>query len=219
VNAIRGLIPDAATHGFAAGGAALRFAPAGSPIALELGRPGPGIGLGIDLTGIDLGPVTLTGELSIGVNDSGAPAVVLVHGLWAGPWMLGALRARLRAEGYAVHAFRYASVRAPLESTARAFARFLDGLHAEPIHIVAHSLGGVVAHEGLLLQPCKGNVVLLGTPWRGSRAARQLEQLPLGATLRGHCLGDWLANPCPHWRAANPLGVIAGSRGMGMGRL
>lgn len=148
-----------------------------------------------------------------------APAVVLVHGLWAGPWMLGALRARLRAEGYAVHAFRYASVRAPLESTARAFARFLDSLHAEPIHIVAHSLGGVVAHEGLLLQPCKGNVVLLGTPWRGSRAARQLEQLPLGATLRGHCLGDWLANPRPQWRAANPLGVIAGSRGMGMGRL
>ncbi|MBL8329112.1 MAG: hypothetical protein JNJ71_09695 [Rubrivivax sp.] len=77
VTAIRGLIPDAATHGFAAGGAALRFAPAGSPIALELGRPGAGIGLGIDLTGIDLGPVTLTGELSIGVNDSGAPAVVL----------------------------------------------------------------------------------------------------------------------------------------------
>lgn len=148
-----------------------------------------------------------------------APAVVLVHGLWAGPWMLGALRARLRAEGYAVHAFRYASVRAPLETTARTFARFLEGVRADTIHVVAHSLGGVVAHEGLLLHPCRGNVVLLGTPWRGSRAAQQLERWPMGAALRGNCLGDWLDNPSPQWLAANPLGVIAGSRGIGMGRL
>lgn len=146
-------------------------------------------------------------------------AVALVHGLWAGPWMLGALRARLREEGFAVHAFRYASVRAPLETTARAFARFLEGIPADTIHVVAHSLGGVVAHEGLLLHPCSGNVVLLGTPWRGSRAAQQLERLPMGATLRGNCLGDWLDNPRPRWRAANPLGVIAGSRGVGLGRL
>lgn len=148
-----------------------------------------------------------------------APAVVLVHGLWAGPWVLAALRARLRGEGYAVHAFRYASVRAPLEATARAFARFLEGIRADTIHVVAHSLGGVVAHEGLLLHPCRGNVVLLGTPWRGSRAAQQLERLPMGAALRGNCLGDWLDNPRPRWRADNPLGVIAGSCGMGMGRL
>ncbi|MGB7991962.1 MAG: alpha/beta fold hydrolase [Candidatus Methylophosphatis roskildensis] len=147
------------------------------------------------------------------------PAVVLVHGLWTGPWVLGALRARLRNEGFSVYAFRYASVRAPLEATARAFARFIEGIRADTIHVVAHSLGGVVAHEGLLLHPCRGNVVLLGTPWRGSRAAQQLERLPMGAALRGHVLGDWLDNPRSGWRADNPLGVIAGSCGMGMGRL
>jgi len=147
------------------------------------------------------------------------PAVVLVHGLWTGPWVLGALRARLRDEGFSVHAFRYASVRAPLEATARAFARFLEGIRADTIHVVAHSLGGIVAHEGLLLHPCCGNVVLLGTPWHGSRAARQLERLPMGTTLRGHALGDWLDHPRPGWRADNPLGVIAGSRSLGMGRL
>lgn len=147
------------------------------------------------------------------------PAVVLVHGLWAAPWMLAVLRARLRDEGFAVHAFRYASVRAPLDSTARTFARFLENIRADAVHIVAHSLGGVVAHEGLLLHPCPGNVVLLGTPWRGSRAARRVERLPMGARLRGHCLGDWLDHPRPRWCAPNPLGVIAGSRGVGLGRL
>ena len=147
------------------------------------------------------------------------PAVALVHGLWTGPWVLGALRARLHAEGYAVHVFRYASVRAPLDATARTFARFLEGIRADTIHVVAHSLGGVVAHEGLLLHPCRGNVVLLGTPWRGSLAAQHLARLPMGNALRGHCLGDWLDHPRPRWRAPNPLGVIAGSRGVGLGRL
>lgn len=148
-----------------------------------------------------------------------APAVVLVHGLWAAPWMLAALRARLRHEGFAVHLFRYASVRASLEATAHDFARFVGEMRADTIHVVAHSLGGVVAHEGLLLHPCSGNVVLLGAPWRGSRAARRFERWPMGKTLRGHCLGDWLDHPRPRWCANNPLGVIAGSRGIGLGRL
>lgn len=146
-------------------------------------------------------------------------AVVLVHGLWTGPWVFAALRARLREAGYATHGFAYPSVRAPLEASARSLARFLGEIEADTIHLVAHSLGGIVVHEGLLLHPCRGRVVLLGTPWRGSFAARELARLPLGAKLRGRCLEDWLAAPHAQWQVPNSLGIIAGTRGLGLGRL
>lgn len=71
VSAIAALIP-AGAH-IAAVGGELRFAPPGAPVALALGRAGAGIGVGIELN-VDLGPVTLTGELSVGLNDAGMPA-------------------------------------------------------------------------------------------------------------------------------------------------
>ena len=71
VSAIAALIP-AGAHITAVGGE-LRFAPPGSPVVLGLGRAGAGIGLGVELN-VDLGPVTLTGELAVGLNDVGAPA-------------------------------------------------------------------------------------------------------------------------------------------------
>jgi hypothetical protein len=71
VSAIAAFIP-AGTHITAVGGE-LRFAPPGSPVVLGLGRAGAGIGLGVELN-VDLGPVTLTGELAVGLNDAGTPA-------------------------------------------------------------------------------------------------------------------------------------------------
>ncbi|MGE0098893.1 MAG: DUF6603 domain-containing protein [Hydrogenophaga sp.] len=71
VGAIAALIPGGA-HITAVGGE-LRFAPPGSPVVLGLGRAGAGIGLGVELN-VDLGPVTLTGELAVGLNDAGTPA-------------------------------------------------------------------------------------------------------------------------------------------------
>ena len=146
-------------------------------------------------------------------------AVVLVHGLWTGPWVFAAMRARLRDAGFATHGFRYDSVRAPLDAVSRNLARFLEEVPAETIHLVAHSLGGIVAHQGLLLHPCNGRVVLLGTPWRGSFAGQHLSRLPLGTSLRGRCLTDWLAAADPRWQTANPVGIISGTRGIGLGRL
>lgn len=71
VGAIAVLIP-AGAHITAVAGE-LRFAPPGSPVVLGLGRAGAGIGLGVELN-VDLGPVTLTGELAVGLNDAGTPA-------------------------------------------------------------------------------------------------------------------------------------------------
>lgn len=76
VQALAALVP--AGQGVTAVGNELRFAPLGAPLRISLGRPGPtGLGIGITLTGLDLGPITLQGEITLGLNDSGSPTPVL----------------------------------------------------------------------------------------------------------------------------------------------
>jgi hypothetical protein len=60
--------------------------------------------------------------------------------------------------------------------------------------------------------------LLLGTPLAGSRVARRIANWPGGKLLLGHS-GDLLADgadaPDPTWTC----GMIAGTRGIGLGRL
>jgi len=157
--------------------------------------------------------------------------VVYVHGLWLNGWESALLRKRLSRElECAALSFPYPSVSADLATNARALAEFLTRSRAETVHLVGHSMGGLVILElfarmqagrlanGFLLPP--GRVVLLGSPVRGSRVARRLAQLPLGRRMLGRTAREVLL-PWhePSWRAARDLGVIAGSLPLGFGRL
>jgi pimeloyl-ACP methyl ester carboxylesterase len=105
-------------------------------------------------------------------------AVVYVHGLW----MTG-------IEGIAATAFgqgtrcrdtdvRVPSVGAGIAANARSLAKRLSRLRADTLHLVGHSLGGVVIckmfEEGGGASFLPGRVVLLGSPVAGSRAAHRL---------------------------------------------
>src|SRR5688572_31423279 len=99
--------------------------------------------------------------------------VVVVHGLWLNGLEFFLLRDRLRQAGFAPANFHYPSMHATLAEAADGLAARLRAF-AGTAHVVAHSLGGLVAceafarHAGL---PA-GRVVLLGSPIRGSRTAR-----------------------------------------------
>ena len=103
-------------------------------------------------------------------------------------------------------------------------AAYLAALRAETLHLVGHSLGGLVilklfeSGEGLRLPP--GRIVLLGSPLNGSRAARNLGRLPLGRKIlgRGVC-EELLTERTRRWSGQRELGVIAGSLSIGLGRL
>ncbi len=90
------------------------------------------------------------------------------------------------------------------------------------MHVVAHSLGGLVACEAFAahadLPP--GRVVLLGFPVRGSRAARAVASRWYGAAMLGPLAVAELARErdCA-WRSSREVGVIAGSRAVGIGRV
>lgn len=74
LNAVLNLIPVAVRGPFTVPAGALRFEPPGSPVSLSLGQFGAGgganIGAAVELD-IDLGPVTLSGALSVGLLASG----------------------------------------------------------------------------------------------------------------------------------------------------
>lgn len=147
--------------------------------------------------------------------------VVLIHGLWLTGREMVLLRRRLRHCGFAVVVFDYPSVRRGLMGNAAALQRLVAGLDAATVHFVAHSLGGLLLRQFFHDFPHqrRGRVVTLGTPHRGSTAARRLARWRLGRLLLGRSLQPGLLGGLAGWPAGREIGVIAGDRGLGLGRL
>lgn len=143
-------------------------------------------------------------------------AVVLVHGIWMTGLEMTVLRRRLRAAGYRVHRFRYPSLMSSPAHNAVRLNAFLQTIDADLIHLVAHSLGGLVLchlfHDFPAQRP--GLVLMLGTPLRGSAVARHLNRWPLTRWLLGRSIDQGLLGDGPGWPAGRPLGMIAGHRGL-----
>jgi pimeloyl-ACP methyl ester carboxylesterase len=147
--------------------------------------------------------------------------VVVVHGLWFNGLESLILRDRLRAAGFVPESFRYHSMHVSLAEAADALAARLRG-RPTPVHVVAHSLGGLVACEtfGTRSDLPDGRVVLLGSPVRGARAAQAVAPRWYGHAMLGPLAVAELARQrdCA-WRSARQVGVIAGSRSAGLGRV
>jgi pimeloyl-ACP methyl ester carboxylesterase len=131
------------------------------------------------------------------------------------------LRDRLERSGFRASTFRYPSLHATLDEVTAALARRLRAFKG-PVHLVAHSLGGVVAIETLERESAlpPGRVVLLGSPVQGSRAARSVAGWSFGLRLLGSlAFAELVRERDRRWGAQRELGLIAGSRSAGFGRL
>lgn len=149
--------------------------------------------------------------------------VVFLHGLWLGGHESLLLRRRLqRSCGCDVQVFRYASVSATMAQVTDRLSAFIDKLRARELHLVGHSLGGLIVYRFLERFPEQppGRVVFLGTPAVASRAATRVSRARWGRSLLGRCVGEELLNAQRRaWTAPRDLGVIAGTRALGLGRL
>jgi len=147
-------------------------------------------------------------------------AVLLVHGLWFGGWSLSVLAGRLRRTGYQPRYFHYRSTVSGLGAHAGELGRQAEQLQASRVDYVGHSLGGLLILRMLAsrsdLPP--GRVVLLGSPLQGSRVARRAINLPGGKALFGQA-ADELTRGFPVGATGREIGMIAGRRAIGMGRL
>jgi pimeloyl-ACP methyl ester carboxylesterase len=144
---------------------------------------------------------------------------ILVHGLWVPALVMTPLAARLQSAGFRCHLFSYASRTRPLEAHAERLARLARELGRA--HFVGHSLGGLVILHALDKHRsiAAGNVLLLGAPVRGNFAGRRLARLGWGQWMLGATQPLWQEGRAARWTRPEPLGVIAGSLSVGLGRL
>jgi len=147
-----------------------------------------------------------------------APRALLLHGLLMRSPALLPLAWRLRKSGFATETFTYSTLwRSPGEAMERLAMR-LYAMGPEPVHLVAHSLGGLIALETLSryqkLPP--GRVVCMGSPIAGSTAARGLAGKGLG--LVSGRAGALLRGGLVALPPGRQVGMLAGSRSMGMGK-
>ncbi len=146
--------------------------------------------------------------------------VIIIHGLWVNGLVMSWLARRIRRCGFAVHVYSYPSVRLSLTENAERLARYCASLGVPRVHIIAHSIGGLIALKMLETTPtisCS-RLVLAGTPYGDSFAAHRLARWPGGSALLGRSITEWLNQPRPGVHAAE-TGIIAGNRGFGLGRL
>lgn len=151
-------------------------------------------------------------------RERGAP-VVLVHGLFLGGWSMRRLARRLADRGFRPHCFDYDTVAQGPLPNARALLRCLRRRAAPKVHVVAHSMGGLLLRHALALD---GDVpidrcAMLGTPNRGSAVARRLAAWPGFARMIANGMRHGLDGDAPPWPRGVELGIVAGSRPLGAG--
>lgn len=153
--------------------------------------------------------------------------MILLHGIWMPGIEMSYAASRLRrAHGFDCRLFGYASVRRSLDDNARSLSEHLRDLGQHPVHLVGHSLGGIIALRALHLakETSVERVVCLGSPLRGSKAARALYRHGWGRSILGKSLPPaTVEREASEWAEAVAqrftTGVIAGNTPAGLGRL
>lgn len=155
------------------------------------------------------------------MEPKSSPAtVILVHGLWMNGLELRWLGRRLEGCGFKVCYFRYSTWRGSLDGAAQELRRFAGRQGGGELHLLGHSLGGIVIAKmleqgGLTNQ---GRIVLLGSPQQGSGAAAALERWRAGRFILGPLAGEGLVRRRPASLAGRELLVVAGTLSFGFGR-
>ncbi len=149
--------------------------------------------------------------------------LIFIHGLWMSGAESRWLRRHLETRfGFESSTFGYRTVSEPLSNVLERLQETVSRARADRVHVIGHSLGGIIGFRYFerFRDAPPGRVVFLGSPLCGSQAARGLERFSIGQRLIGRlAMQELLGEQQRRWKVDRPLGVIAGTRPVGLGRL
>ncbi len=144
-------------------------------------------------------------------------AVVLVHGLWMKRWTWNAYRRFLTAQGYKVYLFGYKTTQQAFELTLMQLTAFVNSRPEATVHLVVHSMGGILTMRALPKIKKSGKLLMLGSPVNGSRVAQKLQQMGWHTGLLKHAT-EPLTVGVSMPQVLRPSMMIAGTSPYGLGR-
>ena len=153
--------------------------------------------------------------------------VICLHGIWMPGAELIFLKHRLQTQhDFRCEMFTYPSVNGTLDENAKLLADFVSAQKFDEVHLIGHSLGGVLALRMLAMHPDipVARVVCLGSPLSGSRAASVLRANDLGKIILGKTISEGVVEEsASEWAtevtARSEIGIIAGTVPLGIGRI
>jgi pimeloyl-ACP methyl ester carboxylesterase len=148
-------------------------------------------------------------------------AIVFVHGAVVNGLEMTLLRHWMKELGYEMRQFHYHSMLAGLNENVERLARFIAETPGDIVHVVGHSMGGVLTRHVFerAPDPRPGRLVAIGSPFLDCWTAHQVVALHhRGYSLLGRTAHDHVRHPRdPVWRGAREFGAIAGTYPFGIG--
>ncbi len=151
------------------------------------------------------------------MTDPQPEAVVLVHGLYMKPWTWVSYRRFLTRQGYQVFTFGYKTTRQPFALTMMKLVAFVNSRHQQTVHLVGHSMGGILSMRALPKINKSGKLVMLGSPVKGSKVAKKLHQKGWHKGLLNHASEPLTVGLVDAVKERDTL-MIAGTSPYGLGR-
>ena len=161
------------------------------------------------------------------MSKAAREAVLLLHGLWMSRHVMFPLQSALEAAGFQAVALGYRSTRGNLaEHHERIDEAMLTLAAAAPrVHLLGHSMGGVIALSYLMRCSASptagrlGRVLLLGSPVVRCAAANDFGSHAAGRLLMGSSVALWQSALPLSVPPGREVAVVAGTESFGLGPL
>jgi len=148
--------------------------------------------------------------------------VLLIHGVLMNPLEMRFLGNQLQRCGFNIHYIFYQSVLKNSAQNAKQIHKKILKLNLPDLHIVAHSLGGIITMHlfDQFNDIPPGRVIMLGSPINGSSVAQKVQKWPIFSPLLSQSMPNALSGEdIPEWNCKRDWGMIAGTKNQGLGIL
>ena len=148
--------------------------------------------------------------------------VVVVHGLWMHGFTSLPMARHLRRKMHCpVYVFDYMSTLRALDHNSKQLFRYCQALEEHTVHLVGHSLGGLVVVNMLNRHDFDrpGRAVAIGSPFGHSESGKRLAKIPLLGKILGRSLHQAHSREPMTYQGEREIGVITATRPQGPGKI